>query len=31
MGNPALGPRISFLLGIADLIKYVDVKYPNFL
>ena len=30
MGNPALGPRISFLLGISELIKYVDVSYPNF-
>ena len=31
MGNPVLGPRISFLLGISELIKYVDVSYPSFL
>ena len=31
MGNPALGPRISFLLGISNLIKYLNVTYPTFL
>ena len=31
MGNPALGPRVSFLLGISELIKYLNVTYPDFL
>ena len=30
-GNPALGPKISFLLGICELIKYLDIKYESFL
>lgn len=31
MGNPALGPKISFLLGISELIKYLNINYPAFL
>ena len=31
IGNPALGPRISFLLGISEIIKYLNVTYPDFL
>lgn len=31
IGNPALGPKISFLLGISELIKYLNIEYPAFL
>lgn len=30
IGNPVIGPSMSFLLGVSKLIKYLEINYPKF-